>query len=182
MPFTLGWAIWLPVVVALAALAAGWALGRFLGPFSARGKDLSLAEGLPRALGDLAGEDFDRVRRERGTVGQSERSMDGSGATAERARLVASCADLADRLRDRQPALYAKLTRDLAAVGVTVETADGERFDAERHNPVGTEPTAEPTDDLRVATTVRVGYSDHGVVVRSPDVIVYRASEDGHGR
>jgi len=72
------------------------------------------------------------------------------------------------------------LTRDLAAVGVTVEFADGELFDAVRHNPVGTEPTTDPAADLRVASTVRLGYTDHGSVVRTPDVIVYRTAADGH--
>jgi molecular chaperone GrpE (heat shock protein) len=73
------------------------------------------------------------------------------------------------------------LTRDLAAVGITVKLADGEPFDAERHNPVGTEPTSDPESDLRVAATVRLGYLDHGAVVRTPDVIVYRCTEDAHG-
>ncbi|MGH3205964.1 MAG: hypothetical protein ACRDOA_18465 [Streptosporangiaceae bacterium] len=46
---------------------------------------------------------------------------------------------------------------------------------------VGTEPTSDPQSDLRVAATVRLGYLDHGSVVRTPDVIVYRCTEDGHG-
>jgi hypothetical protein len=95
-------------------------------------------------------------------------------AVAERTRLVEACADLADRLRDHQPAVYAVLRKDLEGVGVTVQLADGEVFDAGRHNPVGTEPTSDPSRDLSVAATMRLGYRDHGVVVRQPDVIVYK--------
>jgi molecular chaperone GrpE (heat shock protein) len=93
---------------------------------------------------------------------------------------VDSCADLADRLRDRQPALYTVLTRSLAAVEVSLELADGEPFDAARHNPVGTEPTSDPRADQRVAETIRLGVLDHGSLVRVPKVIVYRYLEDGH--
>lgn len=95
-------------------------------------------------------------------------------AAAERAQLVEACADLADRLRDHQPALFAVLRRDLEAVGITMQLADGEVFNAERHNPVGTEPTADPGQDMHVASTMRLGYFDHGVPARMPDVIVYR--------
>jgi adenylylsulfate kinase-like enzyme len=73
------------------------------------------------------------------------------------------------------------LTRDLAAVGVTVRVVDGEPYDAELYEPVGFEPTGDPKADLRVAETVRVGVVDHGTVVRVPEVIVYRHMEDGHG-
>lgn len=100
---------------------------------------------------------------------------------AERAQLVLACASLADRLRDRQPALYAVLTRDLASVGVTMRVVDGEPYDVDLYEPVGFEPTADPAEDLRVAETVRVGVIDHGMVVRPPEVIVYRHMEDGHG-
>jgi hypothetical protein len=95
----------------------------------------------------------------------------------ERTRLVGACVDLADRLRDRQPALYAALTRELAAIGVTVRIADAEPFDAAEHNAVGTEPAPDPGQHLRVAETTRLGYLDHGVQVRVPDVIVYRWEE-----
>jgi hypothetical protein len=109
-----------------------------------------------------------------------ERAAGDSDSATERAALVASCADLADRLRDRQPALYTKLSRDLAAVGVAVQLADGEPFDAGRHNAVGTERTDDPASDLRVAATVRLGYLDHGLAVRTPEVFVYRCLPDGH--
>lgn len=101
-------------------------------------------------------------------------------AVAERARLVEACADLADRLRDHQPALYAVLRKDLEGVGVSVQLADGETLDTARHNPVGTEPTSDPGQHLSVAATMRLGYLDHGVVVRQPDVIVYRFGATAH--
>jgi molecular chaperone GrpE (heat shock protein) len=59
---------------------------------------------------------------------------------------------------------------------------DGEPFDPDLHNPVGTEPTDEPGQHLRIAGTVRAGYVDHGRLVRCPDVIVYRCAEAGNAR
>jgi hypothetical protein len=148
--------MWLTVVVGVAALGVGFALGRMPHPLE---------------------------RRESGVPEQEKDQFPPAapGDADERARLVLSCADLADRLRDRQPALYSVLTRDLVAVGVSVQLADGEPFDAERHNPVGTEPTSDPGADLRVAETVRLGVLDHGSLIRVPDVIVYRCLEGGHG-
>jgi hypothetical protein len=104
----------------------------------------------------------------------------GETLAAERTRLVAACVDLADRLRDHQPALYTVLTRSLAEVGVMLRLADGEPFDVDRHNPVGTEATADPGQDLRVAFTIRLGYLDHGIAVRTPDVTIYRCTEAGN--
>jgi hypothetical protein len=157
--------MWLTVVVGVAALLLGFAVGRMPRPFRMKGVQPAVKTGQPPA--------------QEGPGDQP--APDGPGGAAERARLVVTCADLADRLRDRQPALYTTLTRELAAVGVTVRLADGEPFDAEQHNPVGTESTRDPGADLRVAETVRVGVVDHGSLVRVPDVIVYRCLEDGHG-
>jgi hypothetical protein len=160
MPGTPGWAVWLPVAVGLCALVIGYAVGRRLRVLGRKEQQRQQATGRPAPdLAPATATDW---------------------ARAERARLVASCADLADRLREHQPALYTMLTRDLAAVGITVELADGELFDAGRYNPVGTEPTSDPAADLRVAATVRLGYADHGSIVRTPDVIVYRTTADGH--
>ena len=188
---TPGWAVWLPVVVGLCALAVGYAVGRRLW-FGGKQQQRPVM-GSPRPdLAAAAAADWARAEQGRSwneqpgwsrggsQSAQSAQSAVSTQSVAERARLVASCADLADRLRDRQPALYTVLTRDLAAVGITVELADGELFDEGRHNPVGTEPTSDPAADLRVAATVRIGYADHGSVVRNPDVIVYRATADGH--
>jgi molecular chaperone GrpE (heat shock protein) len=74
------------------------------------------------------------------------------------------------------------LSRQLAGVGVTVQVPDGEPFDPDQHNPVGTEPTEEPGQHLLIASTVSPGYLDHGRLVRSPDVIVYRCGEAGDAR
>ena len=94
---------------------------------------------------------------------------------ADRERLVEVCADLADRLRDRQSALYKALARDLGSVGVTVEAPDGEPFDAARHHAVGTEPTPDASRHLTIAETMRLGYTDRDTQVRPPEVIVYRS-------
>ena len=177
--------VWLPILVGLGALLLGYAAGRL--PRTAR-MEVSKPPG-PGILPDLAGSagaDWTRAERGRSWRDQDQdfssgRTCTDSASATERARLVASCADLADRLRERQPALYTVLTRDLEQVGVTVQLAEGEPFDAQRHNPVGTEPTADPAANLRVAATVRLGYRDHGAVVRVPDVIVYRRTEDGYG-
>jgi hypothetical protein len=103
-----------------------------------------------------------------------------TSAQAERARLIEAYADLADRLRDHQPGLFTVVTRELQAVGVSMQLPDGELFSADRHNAVGTEKTSNPSDDLRVAATTRLGYLDHGVTIRVPDVIVFRWDGANH--
>jgi GrpE len=108
---------------------------------------------------------------------EAERGRPCGSPETERDSLIAACANLADRLRDRQQALYAGLARDLAAAGVELQAPDGERFDAGLHNAVGTEPAATPAQDLLVAETTRLGYRHHGIQVRVPDVIVYRWKE-----
>jgi hypothetical protein len=153
--------MWLTIAVGLAALIIGFAAGRWPRPL-----EISASDSPAREEGQVPKPDPGKD--------DHERSVDDWDSATERATLVASCADLADRLRDRQPALYTKLSRDLAAVGVAVQLADGEPFDAERHNAVGTEPTDDPASDLRVAATVRLGYLDHGLAVRTPEVFVYR--------
>jgi len=150
-------AIWAVVLIALAAFAAGFVAGR--------GRS-NRSFGMLRTAGDR--------QSPPAPAGPSTPAPAARAAAPARARLVASCADLADRLRDRQPALFGELVRGLGAVGVTMDAADGEPFDAEQHNPIGTEPTDDPANDLRVALTVRLGYADHGIAVRSPDVIVFR--------
>jgi hypothetical protein len=160
------------VLVGLAALVVGggvgFAAGRGWVPVSKRRGEKS-----PRVA---AGVEQDWARAEQGRPWESPPDGDGQ-PLQERDRLVGSCVDLADRLRDRQPALYKALTRDLEAIGVTVRIADSEPFDATRHNAVGTEPASDPGQHLLVAETTRLGYLDHGVQVRVPDVIVYRWEE-----
>jgi hypothetical protein len=177
---TPGWAVWLPIVVGIGALILGYAAGRRAHPFGRKEPQRPGAGSPQPDLAAAAAASWAQAEQGRPWKDRPGQARDAARSAAERAQLVASCADLADRLRDRQPALYTVLTRDLAAIGVSVELADGELFDARRHNPVGAEPTSDPTADLRVATTVRLGYADHGSVVRSPDVIVYRAGAEGH--
>jgi hypothetical protein len=184
------------VLVGLAALVigggVGFAAGRGWVPVS-RSRDEAREEereearalsfgGRPRVSAAAA---QDWARAEQGRPWESPpfvRDEEGEPAgdpqsDQERDQLVGACVDLADRLRDRQPALFTALTRDLAAIGVTVQIADGEPFDAAAHNAVGTAPASDPGQHLLVAETTRLGYLDHGVQVRVPDVIVYRWQE-----
>lgn len=175
--------------VGLAALviggAGGYAAGRGWGPLNRprRGDGGDLAA----AGADPAGSPAqDWAHAERGRPWESagaaqDAEVRGTAAVdrceRERAKLIGACADLADRLRDRQPALYAVLTRELGSIGVTMQSPDSEPFDAASHNAVGTEPATDQAQDLRVAETTRLGYLDHGAQVRVPDVIVYRWQE-----
>jgi len=185
-PAASGVPVWVVIVVGLAALLAGYAIGRKYG-MSRRSSSLALPAGNARpGLGQVE-QDWERVasireQRRQPPIPYPQPVPEDSASVTERAKLVASCADLADRLRERQPGLYAVLTRDLEAVGVTVKLADGETFDPQRHNSVDIELTSDPAANLRVATTVKIGYLDHGSVVRNPDVIVYRSAGDGYGR
>lgn len=97
-------------------------------------------------------------------------------ADTERVRLVEVCIDLGDRLRDANPALWNRLQRGLAEVGVESILPDGERFDPERHEAVGAESTDDPSRN-QVVSTEFAGYADHGRVVRRPKVVVYRVEE-----
>lgn len=181
------------VLVGLAALVigggVGYAAGRGWVPVSGprgQARDEPHAAALdarPRVTATAA---QDWARAEQGRPWESPRFVrekDGREPAGdpqsqqERDQLVGACVDLADRLRDRQPALLAALTRDLAAIGVTLRIADSEPFDAAVHNAVGTEPASDPGQHLLVAETTRLGYLDHGVQVRVPDVIVYRWEE-----
>lgn len=72
-----------------------------------------------------------------------------------------SCLELADRLRDPYLALWERLQRSLAEIGVQVLLADGEPFDPEQHDAVGRAPTADPARHLTVANTDFLGYRDH---------------------
>jgi hypothetical protein len=102
----------------------------------------------------------------------------GTRTTEDRGELINSVIDLADRLRDRQPGLWKAANRHLADVGVQAYEADGEAFDPARHHAVGYQETGVARDHLKIASTERCGYSDHGQVLRAPDVIVYRVMGD----
>jgi len=178
------------VLVGLAALViggvGGYAAGRGWVPGSKPRDDErddrpASTFGVGPRVAMAAAQDWGRAERGRpwesaGSVWDEQEQQDRRSG-AERDRLVGACVDLADRLRDRQPALYAALTRDLEAIGVTVQIPDSEPFDAAAHNAVGTESATDPSQHLRVAETMRLGYLDHGVQVRVPDVIVYRWQE-----
>jgi hypothetical protein len=100
-----------------------------------------------------------------------------SAPVTERAALVELCIDLADRLGATAPGLRARLHRGLADVGVVPIEPDGELFDGARHDAVDREPTADPARDRTVASTERAGYSDHGTLLRRPEVVVYALSD-----
>jgi hypothetical protein len=96
---------------------------------------------------------------------------------ADRDVLVQACIELSDRLRDANPALWRRLCRGLAAIGVETVVVDGQRFDPETHDAVGREPTAEPDQHLTVASTEFCGFTDRGRLLRRPEVVVYRMEE-----
>jgi hypothetical protein len=101
----------------------------------------------------------------------------GPAGAADREALVQACIDLSDRLRDANPALWRRMCRGLAAVGVEVLVADGQRFDPDTHDAVGREPTADAARHLTVATTEFCGFTDRGRLLRRPEVVVYRLEE-----
>lgn len=96
---------------------------------------------------------------------------------ADRDVLVQACIELSDRLRDANPALWRRLCRGLAAIGVETVVVDGQRFDPEAYDAVGREPTAEPARHLTVANTEFCGFTDRGRLLRRPEVVVYRMEE-----
>jgi hypothetical protein len=99
--------------------------------------------------------------------------------TADRDVLVQACIELSDRLRDSNPALWRRLCRGLAAIGVETAVVDGQRFDPEAHDAVGREPTSDAAQHLTVASTEFCGFTDRGRLLRRPEVVVYRMEETG---
>ncbi|MFC0863377.1 nucleotide exchange factor GrpE [Sphaerimonospora cavernae] len=87
--------------------------------------------------------------------------------------LIGICIDIANRLRDDNPALWERLNERLAKVGVDAVVPDGEPFDPEVYDAVDRQPTDDPARHLTVASTLFAGYSDRGTWVRRPEVIVY---------
>jgi hypothetical protein len=171
-----GVSVTVAIVVAVVALAVGAVAGVIAASvWRSRSPRLSAQATAPRPPAQAATESYAPPLATTTTTTTTS-------AQAERARLVAAYADLADRLRDHQPGLFTVVTRELQAVGVSMQLPDGELFSADRHNAVGTEKTSNPSDDLRVAATTRLGYLDHGVTVRVPDVIVFRWDGANHAR
>jgi hypothetical protein len=159
------------LLVALAALVVGLVAGTVVTLWRTRRSPRRYEPAIPRPSAPVASPPVPPARADPPVLGTAQ---------AERARLVEACAELADRLRDHQPGLFTVLSRDLKAVGITMQVPDGEYFSADRHNPVGIEKTNNPGDNMRVAATTRLGYLDHGVPVRVPDVIVYRSDGADH--
>lgn len=76
--------------------------------------------------------------------------------------------------RARSPGVWERLTEGLAAVGVSVERPDGQRFDPTRHEVGGVEITDDDGKIDLIAETELAGFTDRGVVLRDPVVVVYR--------
>lgn len=76
--------------------------------------------------------------------------------------------------RARSPGVWERLTEGLASVGVSVERPDGQRFDPTRHEVGGVEITDDDGKIDLIAETELAGFTDRGVVLRDPVVVVYR--------
>lgn len=90
----------------------------------------------------------------------------------QRDSLVQACIGLGDSVDN--PAVRERLTRALAEIGVLAMVPDGELFDPAWHRAVDRVAAADPTLHNRVAGTQRLGYVDHGRLVRPADVTVYQ--------
>ncbi|WP_370949830.1 nucleotide exchange factor GrpE [Amycolatopsis sp. cg5] len=88
--------------------------------------------------------------------------------------LIDICVDIADRLREVDPALWQRMHRLLADAGVHAVLPDGEPFDPERFDAIGRADTSDERLQLTVASTEFAGYVDGDRVVRRPQVVVYR--------
>ena len=97
---------------------------------------------------------------------------DAPNAAAERERLVNACIETLDIATT--DAIREVLSRALKDVNVVPVYADGETFDGNRHNAVDVTPTGEELMHNRISETERPGYTDHGILIRPPDVVVYR--------
>ncbi|MBE7161731.1 MAG: nucleotide exchange factor GrpE [Williamsia herbipolensis] len=78
--------------------------------------------------------------------------------------------------RARSPGVWERLTEGLAGIGVRVERPDGEPFDPLRHEVGAIQITADDGLVDTIAETEVVGFTDRGVVLREPVVVVYRRS------
>jgi len=92
-------------------------------------------------------------------------------AVLERDALVRTCIDVRDKVTSE--ALRERLGHALASAGVVEIDPVGQPYDKEHHVALETEDTADPALDRVVAGTVTVGYQDHGLVLRAPEVRVY---------
>ncbi|TYB45707.1 nucleotide exchange factor GrpE [Actinomadura chibensis] len=109
-----------------------------------------------------------------------EPDVSAARARADRRHLLAVCMDMADRLRDGRSALFERLNRGLAEIGVRVVMPDGAPFDERAHQALGREKTTDARKDMTVASTEFAGYVDaDGTVLRRAQVYVYRVAGAG---
>lgn len=93
----------------------------------------------------------------------------------ERAMLIDGLVDLDQTWGDRFESLREKIRRTLAQVGVdAIIPAAGEPFDAAEHESVGAESTTAEHLHETIVSADAAGYVDRGIVVRQPQVVVYR--------
>lgn len=95
-----------------------------------------------------------------------------AGVESERRQLIELLIYAWDRARS--PGVWERLTEGLASVGVSVERPDGQRFDPTRHEVGGVEVTDDDSKVDLIAETELAGFTDRGVVLRDPVVVVYR--------
>ncbi|WFE29282.1 nucleotide exchange factor GrpE [Solwaraspora sp. WMMD791] len=163
------------VFALLTGAVAGWAIGRF-GSRPTAGYERAP---WPRTDvdEDAAPDGTDQVEPDAGPTSPGGAGEPAGGADTDRTELVRICIDLADRLRDQEPALWQRLTDRLSDAGVQTVLADGERFDPQVHEAVGQVPTDDPAAHLLVASTEFAGYRDGGAWLRRPEVVVYRTAQ-----
>jgi hypothetical protein len=168
-PRTAGSAIGLPfeILLVAAALVAGAVIANGFGSATRR-----------RARGDASARPARaKPPAEMSAVAARATVVAGSAAApitdprTERDILVRACI----RARDlaTSSALRQVLGDALTQAGVTEEDPTGERFDPDLHRSVGVTSTADPELDAVVASSPRVGYSDHGRQMRPAEVIVF---------
>ncbi|MBA8929358.1 molecular chaperone GrpE (heat shock protein) [Kutzneria viridogrisea] len=92
-------------------------------------------------------------------------------ALSERKALINLCLYAMDRARSS--GVVERLEAGLAELGVSAVRPDGERFDPAHHEAGGTQPTEDPALDGLVAETELAGFTDRGLPLRPPIVIVY---------
>lgn len=94
-------------------------------------------------------------------------------AEEDRRALVAAIIEASDVVSSE--AVCATLAERLEAVGVeAIDVAPGSAFDPATHRGVHAEPAPGPEQDGTVAHTDRPGWRDRGIVLRPPEVVVYR--------
>lgn len=96
----------------------------------------------------------------------------GSPDQAVADRLVEELVDLVPQLPE---GLAWRVERALANAGVVSFGRDGDSFDPDRHEAVGTTPPRQPDDAGKVASTVQAGFQSPRGVLRPARVVVYDA-------